>query len=180
MMMQKQVSRQENEMSQLRKSITDVSVIERQVLPLLSRMIDGLQEFVGLDVPFLLEERNARIGDLRKTLDRVDVTVAEKTRRVFEAFQIENEYGRTIESYRDKLLVGGKEFDVDYLRIGRVSLMYRKIGDQSVGRWDPVGGAWQSLESTKHIRYFNKALRVARQEIAPELITVPINFQGDR
>ena len=36
----------------IEKSISNVQVIQRQVLPLTERMIDSLDEFVTLDVPF--------------------------------------------------------------------------------------------------------------------------------
>ncbi len=168
-----QLDAQKEEISILQTSITDVAVIERQILPLLSRMIDGLEQFVALDVPFLAQERQTRIGDLRTLLSRSDVTVAEKARRVFEAFQIESDYGRTIEAYRDKLALGGASFDADFLRVGRVALIYRTVGDERLGFWD--GSAWQSLPNSPYRRLVEQGLKVARQEIAPELLTIPLN-----
>lgn len=179
-MMDRQVSRQLTEIQSLRQSIADVSIIERQILPLLARMVNRLDEFINLDVPFLLDERKTRVNDLKNTIERVDVTVAEKTRRVFEAYQIENDYGRTLESYRGKLELDNKEYDVDYLRVGRVALLYQNIGDQNLGMWHQNEQEWKPLVESKYRRYFEKGVSVARQEISPELMTIPVIYQGER
>jgi len=175
-MLDQQLAGQDAEIETLQTSITDVAVIERQVLPLMARMIDGLQQFIELDIPFLLdEERRPRVNTLRALLPRADVTVAEKARRVFEAYQIESDYGRTIEAYTGKLELDGGSFDAEFLRIGRVSLMYRTIGDERLGFWDRKRKHWTELPATPYRRLMEKGLKVARQEIAPELISVPLN-----
>jgi hypothetical protein len=174
-MLQKQLEFQRDEITILRTSISDVAIVERQILPLMSRMIDGLEQFVALDVPFLLEERHQRTAKLRKLLLRADVTVAEKSRRVLEAYQVENDYGRTIEAYKAKLALGEASFDADFLRIGRVALMYRTVGNEEVGYWDVTSGAWVALAGVPWRRHIEQGLKVARQEIAPELISISMN-----
>lgn len=174
-MLDQQLEGQKEEISTLQKSITDVAVIERQILPLMSRMIDSLEQFVSLDVPFLMEERNKRVTDLRELLGRSDVTVSEKSRRVFEAFQVETDYGRTIEAYKAKLDLGTSTFDADFLRVGRVALMYRTVGESSLGYWDKNSNSWQPLPGTPYRRLIEKGLQVARQDVAPELISIPLN-----
>jgi hypothetical protein len=174
-MLQKQLLSQDQEISILRNSIGGVAVVERQILPLMQRMIDGLEQFIALDVPFLLEERTQRTAKLRLLLLRADVTVAEKARRVLEAYQIENDYGRTIEAYKDKLALGDGSFDADFLRIGRVALLYRVVGNQDVGFWDVDSKSWVGLESSPWRRHIEQGLKVARQEIAPELISISLN-----
>lgn len=177
-MMKRQRHRQTEEMDVLRESINDVSIIERQVMPLLDRMLDGLDEFIVLDMPFLLQERQQRVVELRNMLERVDVNVAEKTRRVFEAYQIENEYGRTIESYRNKLELDGGVYDVDFLRVGRTSLMYRVVGSEKVGYWNKHVKRWQTVEEPAYRRYFEQGLKIAKREMAPELIIAPVVLSG--
>ena len=175
-MLDAQLRAQAEEIGLLQTSITDVAVIERQILPLLARMIDALAHYVALDVPFLTDERTDRVDTLRLLLGRSDVSVAEKARRVFEAYQIESDYGRTIEAYRAKLALDGASFDADFLRIGRVALLYRTVGDERLGFWD--GDGWQSLPDAPYRRLVEQGLRVARQEIAPELLTIPLAMQN--
>ncbi|RZV50002.1 MAG: DUF3450 domain-containing protein, partial [Pseudomonadales bacterium] len=174
-MLRKQLRGQENEIAVLENSIADVAMMERQILPLISRMVDGLEQFVAIDIPFLQKERTTRVVKLRKLLERSDVTVAEKTRRVMEAYQIENEYGRTVEAYKDKLALGAASFDADFLRIGRVALIYRTVGSRQVGYWDISEAGWRTLPDVPYKRYINKGLKVAKQEVAPELVSIPLN-----
>ncbi|MCG7814962.1 DUF3450 domain-containing protein [Alteromonas sp. MCA-1] len=96
--LRKQINNQEQEMADLNAAIDEVSVVERQITPLMMRMIDGLEQFVALDVPFLPEERANRVADLRAMMDRADVAASEKFRRVMEAYQVEMDYGRTMEA----------------------------------------------------------------------------------
>jgi hypothetical protein len=175
-MLDHQLQGQQREMTTLSSSITDVAVIERQILPLMVRMLDALNNFIELDVPFLLEERTRRVAKLRGLLKRSDVTVAEKSRRIFEAYQIENEYGRTIEAYKGKLDLAGASFDADFLRVGRVGLMYRTVGTGQLGYWDSQSSSWAELNNTPYRRLIEKGLKVARQEIAPEMVSIPLDI----
>jgi hypothetical protein len=101
--------------------------------------------------------------------------VAEKVRRVMEAYQVENDYGRTIEAYKDKLQLASASFDADFLRIGRVGLLYRTVGSDEVGYWNVANGEWESLDSGSWRRHVEQGLRVARQEVAPELISIALD-----
>ena len=83
--LRKQINSQEQEMADLNSAIDEVSVVERQITPLMMRMIDGLAQFIELDMPFLPEERANRVADLRAMMDRADVAASEKFRRVMEA-----------------------------------------------------------------------------------------------
>jgi hypothetical protein len=174
-MLDEQLVGQDEEMAILQQSIADVAVIERQILPLLARMIDSLESFIQLDVPFLQEERQQRVAKLRELLKRSDVTAAEKARRVFEAYQIENDYGRTIEAYKDKLELADGQYDADFLRVGRIALMYRTVGADNLGYWDTDSQSWRELTAVPYRRLIDKGLKVARQEIAPELISIPLD-----
>ncbi len=169
-----QLDAQEAEMATLRSSIGNAAVIERQMVPLLMRMLSGLEEFIALDVPFLRQEREERVADLRALMKRSDLTVAEKTRRVFEAYQIENDYGRTLEAYKGKLDLGERSWDVDFLRIGRIALLYRSVGNDRFGHWDLQAKRWVETDQSQFRRNVDKGLRIARQEMAPELFTIPI------
>ena len=83
----KQIRSQEQEMGKLAESIDQVTLIERQITPLMLRMIDGLEQFVELDMPFLLDERRDRVARLREMMDRADVTASEKFSQVLTRFR---------------------------------------------------------------------------------------------
>jgi len=77
------IAGQETEMAELNASIDNVTVIERQIGPLIERMIDNLEKYIELDTPFLIGERRDRVEFLKETLDRPDVSVAEKFSQVY-------------------------------------------------------------------------------------------------
>ena len=169
-----QVDNQHKEMDSIKESIKNVSIIERQIVPLMVRMIDSFEQFVLLDVPFLLDERKARVAKLRKMMLRSDVSAAEKFRRVFEAYQIENDYGRTIEAYRGSLPLGEGTREVDFLRVGRVALLYQTVGGDMTGAWDADTRQWIELSAADYKQHVSKGLRVARKQVAPDLLVLPI------
>lgn len=171
--MQTQIDHQLTELEQLAVSMEQVSIIERQVSPLMQRMIETLETFVSLDVPFLPQERATRLADLKSMLERADIAVSEKFRRVLEAYQVEVEYGRTIEAYTGLIEVNGTERDVDFLRIGRVSFVYQTRDGQNLGVWNQNTKAWKALPASYRSN-INKGLRIARKQLAPDLIVVPV------
>ncbi len=171
--LEKQIANQEQELAQLSDSIDKVTVIERQITPLMLRMIDGLEQFVDLDLPFLLNERLERISRLRDIMDRADVAVSEKFSQVLQAYQIENEYGRTMEAYGDTINVEGTNYIVDVLKMGRVSLVYQTSDGELTGMWNASTNRWEALgdEYTTPVR---SGIRMARQQLAPGLLVLPI------
>lgn len=173
-LLDRQIADQERELNDLRTSIDNVTVIERQVLPLMTRMIDGLEQFIALDMPFLLEARNARVAELKELLERSDVSTAEQFRNVLEAWQIESDYGRTIEAYTGELEIDGAVREVDFLKIGRVALIYQTPDGAISAAWDQRQRQWVEL-GDEHAGSIRQGLRIARQQVAPDLFLVPVS-----
>jgi len=173
-LLQRQIDNQEREKRELATSMTNVALIERQIIPMMTRMIDSLELFVELDTPFLLDERRSRLVRLRGMMERSDVTAAEKFRRVIEAYQIENDYGRTIEAYRGSVEINGNQQEADFLRIGRISLTYQSIGAQHTGARDTEAEAFVELPPEKYKTQVAHGIRVARKQVAPDLLIIPV------
>lgn len=171
--LRKQITNQEQEMLDLNAAIDEVSVIERQITPLMLRMIDGLEQFVALDMPFLPEERTNRIIDLKNMMDRADVAPSEKFRRVMEAYQVEMDYGRTLEAYPGLHDVNGQERNVDFLRIGRTALIYQTRDGSLQGIYNNQTRQWEEL-SSDYRSQVTKGLRMAKKQMAPDLLMLPI------
>lgn len=172
--LQRQIDNQERRIADIDESIDDVTVIQRQMMPLVIRMIDGLDQFVELDVPFNLDERRARIEFLRDNVDRSDITVAEKFRQVLEAYNIELQYGRGMETYSDTIELNGVTRDVDFLRIGRVSLVYQTTDGEESGVWNPETKSWDSLSSGDYAAAIRKGVRIAKKQATIELLNMPV------
>ncbi len=171
--LRKQINNQEQEMADLNAAIDEVSVVERQITPLMMRMIDGLEQFVALDVPFLPEERANRVADLRAMMDRADVAASEKFRRVMEAYQVEMDYGRTMEAYSGIHSINGQERDVEFLRLGRTALIYQTRDASMQGVWNKQTRQWEELDSSYRTQ-ITKGLRMAKKQLAPDLLMLPV------
>lgn len=172
-LMSAQVEGQTAVLADIAYSMDQVDVINRQIFPLMERMIDGLEQSIALDIPFLLEERNERIDTLKSLMSRSDVSVAEKFRKVMEAYQIEMDYGTSSEWYRQTLEIEGTNRDYNMLRIGRVGLYFQSDDSRITGMYDPISRDYVLLDD-EHRSEIRKGLRMARQLIAPELILIPV------
>ncbi|MDH3274169.1 MAG: DUF3450 domain-containing protein [Gammaproteobacteria bacterium] len=153
-------------------SMDQVDVINRQIFPMMERMIDGLEQSIALDVPFLMEERTKRVNTLKDTMERSDVSVAEKFRKVMEAYQIENEYGTSSETYTQSITREGVTRSYNMLRVGRIGLYYQSDDAKITGRWDNEIRDWVPDDSAR--TEIRKGIRIAKQLIAPELIVIPV------
>ncbi|TRY33704.1 DUF3450 domain-containing protein [Aliiglaciecola sp. M165] len=171
--LRKQIANQQQEMRDINSAIDEVSVVERQITPLMLKMIAGLEQFITLDVPFLPEERAQRVADLKEMMDRADVAPSEKFRRVMEAYQVEMDYGRTLEAYAGLHTIEGQERNVDFLRIGRTALIYQTRDGSLQGNWNKTTGQWEVLPSSYRSQV-TKGLRMAKKQMAPDLLMLPI------
>jgi septal ring factor EnvC (AmiA/AmiB activator) len=167
------ITSQEAELASLQDQLDRVEVVGRSVTPLMYRMIDALDALVELDLPYLIEERTERIADLRKLMSKAAVTSAEKYRLIMEAYQTENEYGRTIEAYRSTLRRGDRDVKVDFLRFGRIALVYQTLDGMEAGVWNQETKAWDPLDPTYRTAV-REGLRIARKQSAPDLIRLPL------
>src|SRR5687767_14528110 len=167
-----QVKSQSDEVASLRRQLTEVETTDREIQPLMQRMVETLEKFVSYDVPFLLDERNARVETLKQMMTRADITISEKYRRILEAYQIEMEYGRTLEAWEGELGEGEAARTVEFVRLGRVSLMYQTLDGDETGYWDAQQGQW--VEDDDYRQAVREALRVAKKKGAPDLLRVPV------
>ncbi len=169
---------QEAQITDIGKQLDQFALIERGIVPLMLDSIEILDKFIDLDVPFLLEERKARVARLRTIMNLSDVTVSEKYRQIMDAYQIETTYGRDIEAYTGLLEIDGESRQVDFLRIGRTSLTYQTPDQEETGFWNKQAGQWEKLPN-KYQSYVTQGLRVARKQVTPNLLELPIEAPGE-
>jgi hypothetical protein len=168
--LEEQVRAQEDELASIARQLVEIETTNREVQPLMQQMVDTLDRFVQLDVPFLIEERTARVENLKNLMDRADVTISEKYRLILEAYQIELDYGRTFDTYEGPL-GHGDDRTVEFARLGRVSLMYRTLDGSETGYWDARNRAW--VADPSYAEAIEAAINVARGE-GDDLLTVPV------
>ena len=172
-LMSAQVEGQQATLADIELSMDQVDVINRQIFPLMTRMIDGLEQSIALDIPFLQSERTNRVESLKEIMERSDVSVAEKFRKVMEAYQIEMDYGSSAEWYKESLDIDGALRDYNMLRIGRVGLYFQSDDSQITGHYNQETRQYELIDSENRSE-IRKGLRMARQLIAPELLLLPI------
>ena len=73
-----------------------------------------------------------------------------------------------------ELDLDGQKRQVDFLRVGRVTLLYQTLDGARTGVWDHRSQGWtEASESRSAVR---KGLRIARKQTAPDLLKLPVPF----
>ena len=172
--LERQLQNQLKLINDLDESIANVTVIERQIQPLILRMLEGLEQFIALDVPLYPDERKKRMQLLRDNQDRADVSVAEKFRQVLEAYNIEAEYGKSIHNYTETLEVGGQEREVNIFALGRIAVMYQTKDGKYAGAWDQRQRAWVELDAGKYRSAILKGIKIFKKQASIDVMALPI------
>ncbi len=171
--LRKIIATQEQEKVSIAEQIEEITDTAKKVVPMMVEKVDNFEQIVNLDVPFLPEERAKRVGDLKSMLTRADVSTSEKFRRILEAYQVENDYGRTIEAYRGIRKADGTEKTVDYLRIGRVAFLYQTLDAKESGLFNNQTRQWEMLDGS-YRKSIQEAIKMAKKQSAPQLVKLPI------
>jgi hypothetical protein len=167
------VATQNVELADYERQFRDIETTKRQILPLILRMLEVLEEFVAADMPFLPDERRLRLTELKSLMGRPDVPTSEKYRRVAEAYQIELEYGHTIEGYEGEIQTAGQTRTVAFLRYGRLGLYYMTLDGLEIGHWDKNRDDWMQLDDS-YRQSLDRAMRIARKQLPPDLTRLPV------
>lgn len=169
----RQIAQQETKISDIQTAIGGVPQLEVQIPPLLIRMVDGLREFIELDMPFLEEERQDRVATLYSMIEDPDPNNAVKLRRILEIWLIEVEYGSAFRPFEGTLPGSTAERDADFVLMGRSGLYYQTRDEEALtGAWDSRTETWVELGS-EYRNPVRQAIRMARNQIAPELVLLP-------
>ena len=167
------IAAQHQELESYKEQLDQLQETEAAVIPQMRRMIEVLAEFVTADVPFLPFERTDRLAALQELMPRADVSMAEKYRRILEAYQIESDYGYTLEAWRGELGEGEQQRSVEFLRVGRVMLYYQTPNGHESGYWNAQARNWQTLDNSVR-RPLQKAIAIARQQKTADWLELPI------
>ena len=170
-----QIAAQERRKDKLRNAIAENAVVERQVFPLMLSMVEALEQFVELDIPFHLEERRERIAKLKEIIGDAEIIGAEKLRKVYEAYQIETDFGSNLDAYSQVVTIDGNQTEVNVLRFGRVALVYQSGDGKHNAMWDNDARAWVPLDAAEYRNHIKKGLKIANKQIAPELFILPVS-----
>ncbi|WP_035385464.1 DUF3450 domain-containing protein [Ferrimonas futtsuensis] len=167
------VADQEANIASLQTQIGGIEKTKQGIIPLTFKMIDTMEQFIELDVPFSIDERRSRVARLKEVMGDSNVSTAEKYRLVLDAYQIENEYGNKMAAYEGKLNIDGKELTVDFFHLGRVVFLAQSLDQKSGWVWDNNARTWKALPDD-NMRSVANAIKMARKQAAPDLLKLPV------
>lgn len=176
---------QDDRMAALRGEIASIKSWQAELPDLMEEMIQTLEEFIASDIPFRKSDRELRVEEIRNGLFGLPESATEEAKtvarfhKVLEAIQIENDYGRSIETYKGTIETGDEPLRVDFLMVGRVALFYQAKEGPETGMWDHVAGAWITDLPTGAEDQVREAIAVAKEEIPPNLLLLPLPTPRD-
>lgn len=164
---------QKDELTSLEKQLAQVTATELDIVPMLFASIDWLETTIANDLPFHSDERHERIERLKKSLVASNISLAERYRRVLEAYQIESEFGYTLDTYRDEIDFEDQSRQVNILRVGRLGLFFETLDGTAGGRWNHASKQWQQVtgDDLKHIK---QGILIALKQRPQSLLILPI------
>ena len=171
--MRMQIERQEERLKEIDKTMKEAQVMQRQIPPFTRRMLAGIEKSIELDMPFHLAERKERIAFAKAAIDNPTVSSAEGLRQVLETFNVEMEYGRKLDNYKDTINIEGQPREVNVLRVGRLSLVYQSSDESLTGAWDNKKQEWVALDNS-YRNPTKKGLRIANRLATVDMLELPI------
>ena len=102
-----------------------------------------------------------------------DILLPEKYRRILETYEIEREFGYTLESYQSELVINESNTLVSILRVGRIGLYYQTQNGALQGRWDAKSQKWQELPA-KYSDAIQQGILGAMEQATPDLLKLPV------
>ncbi|WP_227368543.1 DUF3450 domain-containing protein [Halomonas sp. M20] len=165
------VTHQAGILEQRSEALESAKVIDESLPPLLRTLVQRLDGWIARDMPFLRQERSARVANLEQMLVDPDLDDAERLDRVLSAWRTELNYGREMGAWRGML---DEQREVDFLRLGRAGLYYLTPDGREGGVWDSSQDKWQPLSDDARQEVRN-GLRIARDQRAPELLNLPVS-----
>jgi len=160
--------------SKFENSTAQVALIERQMLPLIMKMVESLGDFVDLDLPFHEQERAERIIFLEENIEKSEVDISEKFRQVLEVYQIENEYGRKMDSYSQIIKINGQDYDVNVLRVGRIAMVAQTKDTKLSAVYDNATKSWVELDNGTYRNSIKNGIKMANKQASIGVMTLPI------
>ncbi|SKB44406.1 DUF3450 domain-containing protein [Malaciobacter marinus] len=167
--LRKILSSQESELKNIDQQLVDIENTQKNIFPLMLKMVESLEQLVKMDMPFLLEERTNRIEKLKTSLDKSDIKTAEKYRIILEAFKIEYDYSNNIETYQDK--IDNKTYN--FLRLGRTALYYQSLDLKEYGYWNKQTKSWVKIDNSDAKSNIRKGIKIAKKHQNVDLLNLP-------
>lgn len=163
---------QKGEIESLNQQLVNIEAIKKGISPMMLKMAVALEDMVKSDMPFLMAERLERVERIKQALADPDVTPADQYRLLLNAYEIESNYGLQLSSYEGTHPTKPGNV-VNFLRYGRVALVYMAKDGSEVAYYNKDTGNWEPLSGGK-ANDMRQAIRVAKEQAAPEIVLAPV------
>ena len=71
------------------------------------------------------------------------------------------------------LEVDGATLELDFLRVGRISLMYQSVDGKVSGVWNQKTQSWEDAQNSRN--QIKMGLRIAKKMVPPDLVILPVD-----
>lgn len=194
-LMETAVADQKTRITDMQAELARIDGLKAAMPGLIKDMLGELETAINDDVPFRKATRAEKLGELKgkfgdltppdtdveTELKEYDQKVVQGFYKMLEAMQIENNYGRDIDAYRDSVLIDGEPVTVTYLMVGRIALFYNEIDEDKnimksgrVAMWDHDTKTWNTDLSATDIAQIQTAIAVASETMPPDLLLLPL------
>ena len=163
---------QNSEIDSLNKQLGTVESIKQGMVPMMLKMTAAIEDSINSDVPFLMNERLARVDRVKAVLADPDVSPAEQYRQVLNAFKVEVSYGQGLDSYEGAHPTKPGNV-VNYIRFGRVAFVYMTKDESELALYNMNTKSWDQLGGSRALE-MRQAIRIAKGEAAPAMVMAPV------
>ena len=143
----------------------------------MDRMVIGLEQLIENDMPFFSNEREERLDNLRDVLTNPNVAVSEQFAQVLNAYQIENDYGRTMNAYTTRSMSGAPSAWSRCFRLAGWLCSTRRRTARRTGFYNKRDRRWEELDDSFQAAV-RTGLRMAKKQAGQNLLPVPILVEG--
>jgi hypothetical protein len=173
---QKNLQSLQIEINQLQQDIDTINVLKQQLEPQLEVWYAMLEQQVFSDLPFDFNERKRRLAFLRSAMDKSELPLAERFRRLLDVVSIEVAYGYGQQISQDVIVIDKKPMQVNLLRLGRLALFYMTPDEQQFGWFDRQSRQWNTIPFNEQ-GDLRLAMAITMNKKIAEIVNVPLGVQ---
>lgn len=164
---------QKARITELERQKLAMNEIQRALEPYLDETYDQLTELINNDLPFMRDERLARLENLREDLHDHRLGLADKTSRLLDVLRVETSYALTLNTENVVLELPDGPVNVRLFSVGRIALYYQTDDGSQSGWYDKAAGEWRAMNG-KEGKELAQALNIVDKRTVPALVVLPI------
>ena len=158
--------------SDLERKMVVMEAVNLELLPILEKNLDRLQETLESDIPGNMSERRKSLLHAEQVLNDYDMGLLDKTRAVLDSIAGEVDYGHQVNVAEDEIIVDGTGIRVKVLQVGRVGLYAVTLDGEKAFLWNGDDRSWRTV--TGHAAAVQEAMEMAEGIRLVGLSSLPV------